>query len=71
VTVAHGGVSVSRTESFVPTGASAARNGAWVPRATRTAPSGGIGWSPPVTYAVTVDVSGVLGFDAGNGCRIA
>ena len=71
LTFAHGGVSVSRTVTFAPIGASAERNPAWVPRATSTAPFAGIGWFPPLTYCVTTPVSGVFGLVAGNGWMIA
>src|SRR5213076_2473793 len=70
-TFAHGGVSVRTTVTLEPTGASAVRNPACVPRATRTAPSAGIGWLPPWGYPVTVAVSAVFGADARNGCRTA
>jgi len=70
-TFVQGGVSVSSTVTFAPTGASAERKPACAPRATRTAPSGGIGWLPPLTYCVTTPVRGVFGVVAGKGWMIA
>src|SRR5207249_7424724 len=70
-TLVHGGVNVSRTVTLAPAGASAARKPACEPRATSTAPSGGMGWLPPLTYCTTVPESDVFGFVAGNGWRTA
>src|SRR6266576_6404918 len=70
-TFVHGGVSVRTTVTFDPTGASPVTNPACEPRATRTAPSAGIGWLPPGRYPVTVAVSALFGAEAGKGCRTA
>jgi hypothetical protein len=48
------GVSVGRISTVVPVGASALRCGACAPRATSTAPPGGIGVPPaPLTWVTT------------------
>ena len=60
------GVSVSRTSTLRPTGASVVRSAACAPRATSTAPPAGIGVAPAVVTSVTVAVSGRFACVAGN-----
>ena len=60
------GVSVSRIWTVVPAGASAVRCGAWLPRATSTAPPAGMGIEPVAATCVTLPVSTVFGVVAGS-----
>ncbi len=57
-----------RTRTVAPAGASLrTRLVAAVPRATSTAPSGGIGVPPPLRTSVTGPETSVFGSAAGNG----
>ena len=60
------GVSVGRISTVVPTGASAARCGAWLPRDTSTAPPGGIGTGPWSSTCVTAPVITRFGVSGGS-----
>ena len=66
------GLSVNRTVTWVPTGASAARAAAPDPRAWSTAPPDGIGVEPAVAeICVTTPTRSVFGTAAENGLSTA
>ena len=60
------GVSVSRSSTVVPAGASAVRCGICVPRETSTAPPGGIGVPPCDATEATVPLTTALGRVGGS-----
>jgi len=66
VTALQSTLNVSRAVTVVPTGASATSFEALEPRATSTAPPGGMGVSPPVLICTTVPVRSVFGRASGK-----
>ena len=63
----HSGRKMSRSVKLVPTGDSSTRRWAAVPRATSTAPPGGIGVPPPPRISVTGPTRSAFGVVGGSG----
>ena len=70
-TFGHAGFRIRRIFTVWPAGASFCMNVAAVPRATSTAPVGGIGVPPFADAPVTVAVSSWFGAAAGNDAKVS